>query len=145
MCTQVRGSSYTCLFLKEPTFNVRGLCKSAVMDTQYKLAEHKPGGWPYDPRGYVGPKGWTISKNGTDGKWKMTHYFYTDLTLTMLDKDVLPVGRHKWLVENNVCNEGETSSMILQISGCEEGQFTCDDGKCLDIAQRCNNIEVHFF
>ena len=23
----------------------------------------------------------------------------------------------------------------------EEG-FTCDDGKCLDISQRCNNIEV---
>ena len=30
---------------------------------------------------------------------------------------------------------------ILQLSACDEGQFTCDDGKCLDIAQRCNNIE----
>ena len=65
-----------------------------------------------------------------------------DLTLTMLDQDSLPVGRHKWLVENNVCNEGETSSEILQLSGCEEGQFTCDDGKCLEMSQRCNNIEV---
>ena len=33
---------------------------------------------------------------------------------------------------NNVCNEGKTSTEVLQISGCSEGQFTCDDGKCLD-------------
>ena len=72
----------------------------------------------------------------------MTHYHYTDLTLTMLDSDALPVGRHKWLVENNVCQEGKTSTEILQISGCQEDQFTCDDGKCLEMSQRCNNIEV---
>ena len=101
------------------------------MDTQYKLEDHKPGemGLQKDSRGFVGPKGWRISKNLTDKKWRMTHYHYVDNTLTMLDMDALPVGRHKWLVEKNVCSEGETSSMELQISGCEEDQFTCDDGK----------------
>ena len=49
----------------------------------------------------------------------------------MLDFDA--VGRHKWMVENNVCSEGETSSMKLQISGCKKEQFTCDDGKYIDI------------
>ena len=109
--------------------------------------EHKPGdlsGGKQDTRGYVGPKGWTITRNRTDKKWRMSHYFYTDLTLTMLDQDALPVGKHKWLVENNACKEGKTSSEILQLSGCEEEQFTCNDGKCLGIQQRCNNIEVQF-
>ena len=95
-----------------------------------------------DPRDYVGPKGWIISQNFTDHKWTMSHYFYTSLTLTMVDKDMLPIGRHKWRVENNVCNEGETSSEVLLLSACKEGQFTCDDGKCLDITQRCNSLEV---
>ena len=88
------------------------------------------------------PKGWVISRNKTDARWRMSHYYYTDLTLTMLDADALPVGRHKWLVENNVCNEGLTSPEELLISGCDDTQFTCDDGKCLDISQRCNNVEV---
>ena len=115
------------------------------MDTQYKFADHKPGpfGWAKDDyRSFVGPKGWIISRNKTDKKWRMTHYYYTDLSLTLLASDALPVGRHKWLVENNVCQEGETSTEILQLSGCEEEQFTCDDGKCLQMSQRCNNIEV---
>ena len=100
---------------KKPTFTVRGLCKDAVMDTQYKFSDHKPG--PANARylqaphrSYVGPKGWIISKDNTDDKWRMTHYHYTDLTLTMLDSDALPVGRHKWLGENNVCQEGKTHS-----------------------------------
>ena len=135
-----------CTFSKNPTFTVRGLCKDAVMDTQFKLSSHSVG--PIIPeesesRSYVGPKGWRISRGEKDGKWRMSHYHYTDLTLTMLDTDVLPFGRHKWMVENNVCNEGVTSSQVLQISGCNEQQFTCDDGKCIDLSQRCNNIEVN--
>ena len=136
----------------KPTFRIRGLCKEAVMDTQYKLANHKPttldieykpDNWGDDnTRSYVGPKGWIIAMNHTEREWKITHYHYTDQSLTMMDTDVLPLGRHKWKIENNVCNEGETSDQTLLISGCEEGQFTCDDGKCLDISQRCNNIEV---
>ena len=148
-CSQLRRNAFICVFDKEPTFTVRGLCKNAVMDTQYKLAEHREGnmGWDWiegaDPREYVGPKGWIISQNKTDGRWSMSHYHYTDLRLTMIDNDImLPVGRHKWRVENNACNEGETSSEILLLSGCDEGQFTCDDGKCLEISQRCNGIEV---
>ena len=118
------------------------------MDTQYKFAEHREGPighGRYDgdaPRDYVGPKGWIISQNMTDDVWTLSHYFYTTLTLTMVDKDMLPVGRHKWRVENNVCNEGETSSEVLLLSGCKEAQFNCDDGKCLDITQRCNSLEV---
>ena len=151
-CTVTFERGFICMFPNEPAFTVRGLCKDAVMDTQYKFADHEKFaddleqvGWKYwyeEYRKFVGPKGWIISRNRTDLKWRMTHYYYTELSLTMLDSDALPVGRHKWLVENNVCKEGETSTEILQLSGCKEEQFTCDDGKCLQMSQRCNNIEV---
>ena len=117
------------------------------MDKQYKLAEHRPGSIGYYAkkkftRDYVGPKGWIISKNNEEKRWKMTHYHYTELSLTILDQDSLPLGRHKWLVENDVCNEGKTSTQVLQLSACAEGQYTCHDGMCIDISKRCNNIEV---
>ena len=144
-CSMKRKDNYICVFQIEPTFRVRGLCKNAVMDTQYKLADHAPGSVKYgrqNLRDFVGPKGWIISRNNEEKRWKMTHYHYTDLTLTMLEQDSLPVGTHRWRVQNDVCNEGETSTRLILISGCQEDQFTCDDGKCLKISQRCNNIEV---
>ena len=72
----------------------------------------------------------------------MEHSSYEEFSVTMLDMDALPVGRHQWRIENNICNQGETSIETLLISGCQEDQYTCDDGKCLNINQRCNNIEV---
>ena len=93
-------SSYICLFHKEPTFTVRGLCKDSVMDTQFKFADPDPGEvadtWSaMESRSFVGPKGWVIARNESDKRWKMSHYHYTDLSLTMLDQDRLPIGRHK--------------------------------------------------
>ena len=109
------------------------------MDTSFKLADQPPG----ETHSYVGPKGWKVSRNKTDKKWRMTHKSYPDLTLTMLDMDAIPVGRHNWRINNNVCNQGSTNVQSLLISGCKEEEFTCDDGKCLNITQRCNNIEVN--
>ena len=123
------------------------------MDITYKLADHEPSserptGWGWDEgdtRRYVGPKGWIISRSQSDKLWRMKHHYYPDLTLTMLEMDALPIGRHNWKIENNVCNQGVTNSQSLLISGCKEEEFTCDDGKCLDINKRCNNIEVNLF
>ena len=154
ICSQLNVAGPICQFEKEPTFKLRGLCKDALMDTQYKLASPEPldlsksalyHDYEYRGkhiRGFVGPKGWVISRNKTNDKWMMTHYHYTDNTLTMMNKNNLPFGRHKWRIENNICNEGKTNLETLQLSACPEGGFTCDDGKCLDISQRCNNIEV---
>ena len=151
-CYYKRETDYICVFNDKPTFSIRGLCKESVMDIQYKFADHKPldqgenlspPQWGKDnTRGYVGPKGWTISRDPQDQLWKIKHSSYDELSLTMLDRDALPVGKHKWRVENNVCNQGETNDETLMISGCQENQFTCDDGKCLNITQRCNNVEV---
>ena len=154
ICKQKNNAGPICQFDEEPTFKLRGLCKDALMDTQYKLAEPEPLDLSKSTlyadradrgkhiRGFVGPKGWVISRNKTNYKWMMTHYHYTDYTLTMMNKNSLPFGRHKWRIENNICNEGKTNLETLQLSACPEGGFTCDDGKCIDISQRCNNIEV---
>jgi hypothetical protein len=34
------GISLICVFKSEPIFTLRGICKDATMDTQYKFADH---------------------------------------------------------------------------------------------------------
>ena len=153
-CTVTRACNFACVFDSSPTLSLRGLCKESVMDIQYKLADHDTMDlelnrypdlekWGDSTRSYVGPKGWILSRYPDDKLWRLKHKSYEDLTLTMLDMDALPVGRHQWRVENNICNQGETNIETLLLSACKEDQFTCDDGKCLSITQRCNNIEVN--
>ena len=112
------------------------------MDKQFELAAIKRGAKINEYRSFIGPKGWLIEYNKDNNQWLMTHNHYKDLSLTMLEPDIMPIGRHTWSVANNVCNQGRTNDVVLQISGCQDRQFTCDDGKCIHIDQRCNNIEV---
>ena len=122
------------------------------MDTNYKLADIKTANppelvqdtgdardfGPDDTRSYVGPKGWIISRNESNKLWQMEHRSYPELTLTMLDIDPLPLGKHNWRINNNVCNQGITSIQTLLISGCKEEEFTCRDGQCVDMTMRCD-------
>ena len=122
------------------------------MDTQFKFGAMTRSekvvtfdGWCMgcnEYRTYIGPKGWIIAYNENLQTWEITHHYYSDLQLTLLNPDEMPMGRHTWRAEKNVCNQGQTNSMVLQIGGCQERGFTCDDGKCVTMEQRCNNIEV---
>ena len=53
------------------------------------------------------------------------------------------LGKHEWVVSGDVfeCNRGQPYSAVLKLSGCNpEGEFTCADGQCVTMEQRCNQI-----
>ncbi len=49
---------------------------------------------------------------------------------------VYPVGRQLWNIRGDVCNnDGQYQQENLTLTVCTEGQFTCDNGECVDIEQ----------
>ena len=153
-CSRAVEDPLICVFTREPTFTLSGLCKDSFMDRQFKLAGDITGGVGCaailgDYQRYVGPTGWIISRSTVgvdDRRWRITHPNNSYIMATMMDKDLLPVGRHAWMVEDNICSEAKASSHVLQLSGCYQGQFTCHYGRCLHMSQRCNDINVrHYF
>ena len=53
------------------------------------------------------------------------------------------MGRHEWSIEGDSaqCNRGKPYTAQLKMSGCNtEGEFTCDDGQCVTMEQRCDQI-----
>ena len=45
------------------------------------------------------------------------------------------LGRHPWKIQ------GECDEVVeLKLTGCEEGEFTCDDGQCVTMEQRCDKV-----
>ena len=150
-CSKAEEDPVICVFAREPSFTLRGLCEDSTIDRRYKFTGDSTGGLGCtvvlaDYERYVGPTGWIISRSTVDRRWRITHPNNSDVMVTMIDMDMLPVGRHVWMVEDNICHEGKASSQILlQLSGCYEGQFTCHDGRCLDMSQRCNEINVRLY
>lgn len=49
-----------------------------------------------------------------------------------------PLGRQQWLLRRPVCDQKEGGVRQLLLTRCHDGQFTCDDGTCVNLSQRCD-------
>ena len=52
------------------------------------------------------------------------------------------LGKHNWTLSGDKYqfNEGKDYSLELKLTGCNNTQFTCDDGQCVEMEERCNQL-----
>ena len=108
------GWALMCKFQQKLRLRIKGLCKETKFDTDYLLLGYevleKGGG---HRRKYGGSTGWLLSHNKEEDLWHLKHEDYSHLTLTMEDKDTLPVGVHSWVATNDTCSLGQTVRQVL--------------------------------
>ena len=59
------------------------------------------------------------------------------------DLSTYALGRHQWNLTNEAhsCSGGKPWLVDLKLTGCDqEGEFTCDDGQCVRMEQRCDQL-----
>ena len=49
-----------------------------------------------------------------------------------------PVGRKKWAFYDNLCSNGTGELQFLTLTTCKEDEFTCSDGSCQPLDNRCD-------
>ena len=126
-----------CQFQKPVFISLAGLCNDSPMDKIYSLVELEEN--KKDRFGtFGGITGWVIDYNQDEGTWMITHYAFRDNDMILKDSSGRPFGKQIWLVKNYVCNQGEDTELVLLLSGCDDDQFTCNDGTCTDIQNRCD-------
>ena len=109
---------------------------------------------------YIGEKGTMIKFNWTTGEWRMTRGKHPNFVAKIESPyHLLALGVNTWRVENDdECRKG-ASNVEMSLSSCrlggyqdiwdreagkilwaqgEEGQFTCWDGACVPLEDRCD-------
>ncbi|XP_047737922.1 uncharacterized protein LOC125178375, partial [Hyalella azteca] len=49
-----------------------------------------------------------------------------------------PFGTKTWEVESQICGYNRGEKVHLTISACFPGEYTCDDGSCIDLRKKCD-------
>lgn len=73
--------------------------------------------------------------------WKATHQAHKEfLATSSAKKSSLLLGRHDWTVHNDSksCSLATSYTTVLKLTGCSKEEFTCDDGSCVSMTDRCN-------
>ncbi|XP_045616941.2 uncharacterized protein [Procambarus clarkii] len=133
-----------CHFEELPFVRIRGLCGKSEFDRKYFLLQVN------NTVVFIGAyysliTKHLISKNNTHagnfGYWQITRYDKSSVSamLTMKSPTHYPTGLNQWSINNDVCGE---SDVTLRMTSCKDQQFSCDDGTCIRLHQRCN-MEVN--
>ena len=126
-----------CQFDRSPILRLRGLCKNSMIDTHFTMKNFN------GSVVYKGVKATVIQyiSNSTIYKWTLNVFGEKTIAITSAIEMSFILGKQKWKVEGDECNESQPYTSQLKMSGCKiKGEFTCDDGQCVTMKQRCDQI-----
>merc|ERR1712212_1360321 len=82
-----------------------------------------------------------IEYNDTSSQWILTNANSDVRAVSRATKVSYVLGKHEWTISNDECGKGKPYSTMLKLTGCkEEGEFTCNDGQCIKMEERCNQV-----
>ena len=84
-----------------------------------------------------------IRYNDSSELWVITEALTKFRAESRATKASYVLGKHAWKVSGDVfaCNDGQPYTTQLKISGCNQnGEFTCDDGQCVTMEERCDQL-----
>ena len=127
-----------CTYHTPPILTLRGLCPHTDMDETYTPMRLS------NDQANITIMGLTssyIDYNTTLSQWVLKDNY--DVTATIdASQSSLALGKHNWTIARDsvACSKETSYTIEMKLSACYEEEFTCDDGQCVRIDQRCNQL-----
>ena len=90
----------------------------------------------------LGQRSSRINFNSTTSQWILSDARSEVTAMSRATKLSYLLGKHEWTISSDDyhCGEGKPYTAILKLTGCRDGEFTCSDGQCISMQQRCDQI-----
>jgi hypothetical protein len=116
---------------------VRGLCSNSKLDKTYML-KRQADGLPV----FIGQHTSSLYYDGDQERWLWIDKKDNKSFAFSAEKmESLLLGSNEFDFSNfrdNCVEPSRKNKKLIKITSCSEGSFTCDDGQCIDIEERCD-------
>ena len=77
-----------------------------------------------------------------DSQWKLFNVVTNRTIATLFNNqnNFYPIGRHEWKIANEYCDFSKNDIKKIGLSTCKPDQFMCNDGECIPIEKRCDDL-----
>ena len=137
--------SCPCSYPAQPILRLRGLCSDWV-DRLFS-----PKQLPDSPDNMIIYGIWTtrIEYNHLTSQWMLSNVQNSRIgagsyltAVSRASSSSYALGKHEWTISNDTfkCGKGKPYTTMLKLTGCAEDEFTCDDGQCIKMERRCDQV-----
>ena len=121
---------------KTTVVNLRGVCKFSKFDLKYQVSVAPDGNLIY--YGHVRS---IIMYNYTLLAWQILDTKNPAISATFKSSfSTLALGTNTWEVDNDMECQHEKVKLSLSLTTCRSTQFTCGDGLCIGLDERCDGV-----
>ena len=138
--TKCDSISRACMCTHKPSsyLEFQGLCQESAIDAVYKLSSDLTDSRKLKLQGLVRT---SISYDDEEGIWILNARDSNMTGISRASHASFTLGKHNWTIKGDKgCNGGKPYVTELKMSGCQKGNFTCNDGQCVSMDQRCNQL-----
>ena len=138
-CSSVKAHRQTCVceHHQQMYLQLRGICPESNINRLYIPRNKKQSG----AVDLISMSTTMIEYEKDKLSWKLTDHYTNTTAVTNAPLASYALGAHEWLIENDsleCSNQGEPYKARLKLSGCWEGEFTCNDGQCIRDRNSCD-------
>ena len=137
------GMVCICDHKEVPHLQLRGICPSSKIGSTYTPQNDRQDSSNLQ---YLSSQGTVLQYDENKNVWLMFQFdgsFLQIIGHSEASEGTFLLGKHNWTIENDThsCSKGKPYTAELKLTGCsDQEQFTCDNGDCVSMGKRCDQI-----